>query len=292
MSLMENARAPLDVLIAEDDGDLRLAVRQLLEDEGYACAEAEDGRVAVEVARQCPPRLVLLDLMMPAVDGFAAARQLRADPLTHGVRIHCLTALDFPAARSAAREAGCDGFLPKPFTADQLLDAVRRGVYALRAEDEAVVQAAERLGKTLAARVPGRERLWGKQLGSALVGLEDALRQHAVQMDAPDGWLAQVDLSRNTLARRLGGCRREQGRLFEQMHALLAQVRSAIQAFQAGGEPSAPLGALPEPAAAQPVDFNQIRQAGERLLAAVNRHIGRERDLLFESINTDIGVGD
>src|SRR5437762_2443440 len=54
MSMVTNSRAPLDVLIAEDDSDVRLAVRQVLEGEGYTCAEAEDGRVAVEVARQRP----------------------------------------------------------------------------------------------------------------------------------------------------------------------------------------------------------------------------------------------
>src|SRR5438445_6704468 len=74
--------ASIDVLIVEDDPIIRLAVRQLLEDEGYTCAEMEDGRELLDIALQCHPRLVLLDLMMPEVDGFTAAEQLRSHPGT------------------------------------------------------------------------------------------------------------------------------------------------------------------------------------------------------------------
>jgi CheY-like chemotaxis protein len=114
----------IDVLIAEDDPIVRLAVRRLLEAEGYTCAEAEDGREAVEIAQQCPPRLVILDLMMPGLDGFSAAEQLRSLPQTCAVPIHCLTALDFPAARRAAERSGCEVFLTKPFDMDGLLDVI------------------------------------------------------------------------------------------------------------------------------------------------------------------------
>jgi two-component system cell cycle response regulator DivK len=265
MSLVENARAPLDVLIAEDDGDVRLAVRQLLEGQGYTCAEAEDGRAAVEVARESPPRLVLLDLMMPEVDGFAAARRLRADPRTQDVTIHCLTALNFPAARQAAREAGCDGFLAKPFSPDELIGAVRAVIYSLRPTDDALTQARERLGQTLAAPVPGRERPWSRQLAGALADLESALRR------PPDS--RGFDLCRPTLVRRAAALRGERNRLLEQAHALRTQVRCAAEA-------------LPE------TDFTTLRRAGEQLLTVCLRHAEKERDVLFESLNTDIGVGD
>jgi CheY-like chemotaxis protein len=121
--------AAIDVLVAEDDPVIRLAVRRLLEDEGYTCAEAEDGREAVEIAQQCPPRLVLLDLMMPEVDGFTAAEQLRSHPRTRDIPIHCLTALDFPAARRAAERSGCEVFLTKPFDVDGLLDIVSTALH-------------------------------------------------------------------------------------------------------------------------------------------------------------------
>ena len=125
MACSQTALAPADVLIADDHADTRFTLRQILESEGYRCAEAADGREAVELARLCPPRLVLLDLMMPEVDGFTAAEQLRADPRTRGIRVHCLTALDFPAARRAALRSGCAGFFTKPLDVDQLLNIVR-----------------------------------------------------------------------------------------------------------------------------------------------------------------------
>ncbi len=120
--------AALDVLIADDDPLLRATVRSFLEPHGYTCAEAGDGREAVAVARDLLPRCVLLDLAMPELDGFAVARQLRADPQTRGARIHCLTGRTDPGSRRRAVAAGCELFLPKPVESAALLRAVRDAV--------------------------------------------------------------------------------------------------------------------------------------------------------------------
>jgi CheY-like chemotaxis protein len=115
---------PIDVLIVEDDAITRMTLRQLLEKQGYTCAEAEDGCEAVEVARQAPPRLLLLDVMMPGMDGFSVARQLRSEPRTRYVPIHFLTALDDPATRRTAhRECGA-ALLAKPIDFESLLDEI------------------------------------------------------------------------------------------------------------------------------------------------------------------------
>jgi CheY-like chemotaxis protein len=290
MSGIQNSRAPLDVLIAEDDCDTRLALRLLLEDAGYSCAEAEDGRVAVEATHQCSPRLVLMDLMMPDVDGFTAARQLRSDPRTSAVRIHCLTALDFPAARRAAEEAGCDGYLTKPFTAEDLLEAVSIAVYALRPTDDGLVRAGERLSLTLAAPAPGRESKWCKQLMGALANLETVLCHRAEAMAGEDSWLAAVDRSRPTLARRVAEFHKQHDVLVEHARSLRAQVQRAAQAFRPRGEAAGSL--LGRASVGPVVDFNALRRDGERLAAAVRDHAQKERSVLFESLNTDIGVGD
>jgi CheY-like chemotaxis protein len=129
MSTSAKSFAPIDVLVVEDDPVVRLAVREVLEGQGYTCAGAEDWREAIEIAQQSHPRLVLLDLMMPDVDGFTAAEQLRADPHTCDVPIHCLTALDFPAARRAAQRSGCEVFLTKPFDVEGLLDVVSTALH-------------------------------------------------------------------------------------------------------------------------------------------------------------------
>jgi CheY-like chemotaxis protein len=113
------------VLIAEDDGVLRQALRCLLEGQGYTCAETGDGREAIELARQHPPRCVLLDLDLPGLDGFAVARSLRSDPRTQGAHIHCVTGLADPQSRRQAGESGCEMYLLKPIDPVALLEAVR-----------------------------------------------------------------------------------------------------------------------------------------------------------------------
>ena len=92
MRASDHHRDSLALLLVEDDAITRQTLRQLFEAEGYACTEADDGRKAVEIAQQSRPRLVLLDVMMPGMDGFTAARLLRNDPRTRDARIHFLTA--------------------------------------------------------------------------------------------------------------------------------------------------------------------------------------------------------
>jgi CheY-like chemotaxis protein len=117
--------APIDVLIADDDAELRQSVRLLLEVQGYRCAEAADGREAVDMALRHHPRCLLLDVAMPELDGFAVARALRADPRTSGTHIHCVSGLSDPQAPQQARDAGCELFLHKPIHPDVLLEVVR-----------------------------------------------------------------------------------------------------------------------------------------------------------------------
>jgi CheY-like chemotaxis protein len=118
------AVSALDVLIADDDPLFRATVRSFLEGHGYTCAEAGDGREAVAVARDRRPRCVLLDLVMPELDGFAVARQLRSDPQTRRAHIHCLTGRTDPDSRRRAGEVGCESFLPKPVDPGAVLRAV------------------------------------------------------------------------------------------------------------------------------------------------------------------------
>src|SRR5262245_16138225 len=123
--LPHDAPPDLDVLIAEDDALTRSSLRLLLEHQGYTCAEAQNGREAVDLARRRPPRCVFLDVAMPVLDGLAVARSLRADPRTRGAHIHCLTGHTDPDLRARADQAGCDTFLTKPVDAERLLAVVR-----------------------------------------------------------------------------------------------------------------------------------------------------------------------
>ncbi len=118
----------LDVLIIDDDPVLRSGLRSLLQWEGFRCAEAGDGRKALDLARRWPPQCVLVDLALPGLDGFAVTRRLRADPRTRRAHVHCLTGRGDAAARRRARRAGCESFLTKPVEADTLLEVLRRQV--------------------------------------------------------------------------------------------------------------------------------------------------------------------
>jgi CheY-like chemotaxis protein len=118
------------VLIAEDHEDSRDALRTLLDAFGYRVHVATNGRQAVEMARATNPDLVLMDIMMPEVDGLEATRTLRADAAFRQVPIIALTAME--GARDQVMAAGCDDFMSKPLDVRTFLDRVRTWLEAGR----------------------------------------------------------------------------------------------------------------------------------------------------------------
>jgi len=113
--------APL-ILVVEDDPDILEAICDILLEEGYRVAQARDGLSALDRVRAERPSLVLLDLMMPVMDGPAFARALRSRGPDGDVPLLVITADNKP---ERAIEAGADAVLPKPFAAEALLAAVR-----------------------------------------------------------------------------------------------------------------------------------------------------------------------
>src|SRR5262249_44186049 len=85
------AASVVDVLIVEDDADTRESLRLVLELEGFVCEEAEDGRQALEAARQFRPHVILLDVMLPVLNGLKVMRKLRADERTRNILVYCLS---------------------------------------------------------------------------------------------------------------------------------------------------------------------------------------------------------
>jgi CheY-like chemotaxis protein len=116
------------VLVADDDEDSRTIAVLILRHAGYAVAEARTGAEAVELGRALRPALVLMDVSMPELDGWAATRLLKADAATRGVLVlaHTAHASADDAARSVA--AGCDGHLPKPVEPRRLVREVARAL--------------------------------------------------------------------------------------------------------------------------------------------------------------------
>jgi CheY-like chemotaxis protein len=110
------------VLVVDDEAALREAVAVLLRDEGYAVLTATDGRAALSVLATEAPDLVLMDVMMPGMDGREAYLAMRAHPNGRAIPI----VLSSAAADPAGLDPSISGFLPKPFDIDELLQLVAR----------------------------------------------------------------------------------------------------------------------------------------------------------------------
>jgi two-component system, sensor histidine kinase len=102
------------ILIAEDSPDIRALVELLLSADGHQISSVTDGRAAVETARRTRPDLVLMDLSLPLLSGWEAARQIRLDPATATIPILAVTAHAMHGDRERAIAAGCNGFIAKP----------------------------------------------------------------------------------------------------------------------------------------------------------------------------------
>ena len=114
------------VLVADDKATSRELIRTVLENSGYAVAEAGDGLEAVRVAQQIQPDLILLDLQMPSLDGFGALEQLRADPRFAALPIIALTASAMQGDREKALAAGFTSYISKPVKLKELRSELAR----------------------------------------------------------------------------------------------------------------------------------------------------------------------
>ncbi|WP_374673175.1 response regulator transcription factor [Ideonella sp.] len=112
------------ILIIDDHPDIRRLVRLTLEFEDHQIMEAVDGRIGLEAARQWKPDIVLLDVMMPGMDGLETCRRLKAEPALAHTRVVLLTARGSSADRSAGLAAGADEYVVKPFSPLTLLQLV------------------------------------------------------------------------------------------------------------------------------------------------------------------------
>jgi two-component system response regulator MprA len=112
------------VLVVDDDAGVAAAVRRALVYDGYGVDVASDGPAALAQVRDAPPDLVILDVMLPGLDGLEVCRRLRADT-TLDVPILMLTARDATGDRVRGLDTGADDYLVKPFANEELLARVR-----------------------------------------------------------------------------------------------------------------------------------------------------------------------
>ena len=120
----DNEAIPMNerILVVEDDPAVRSLLRRGLKFEGYEVEVAENGETGLRIARDNMPSAVILDLMLPGIDGLEVCRRLRAES---NVPIIMLTARDAVADRITGLDAGADDYVPKPFAFDELLARLR-----------------------------------------------------------------------------------------------------------------------------------------------------------------------
>jgi two-component system response regulator MtrA len=112
------------ILVADDDEDIRMLVVMRLQHSGHDVAQAGDGASAVESCRQDAPDLVVLDLMMPGMNGLDACRTIRSDPALAKTPVILLTARAQSSDVEAGLAAGADDYITKPFSPRDLAERV------------------------------------------------------------------------------------------------------------------------------------------------------------------------
>jgi CheY-like chemotaxis protein len=117
---------PRTVMVVEDFDDTREFLKLLLERKGYYVLEAANGQRAVELAKSEHPRVILMDLSLPVLDGISATRQIREQGFLNDVLIVAVTAHHEREYKERALAAGCDEFVNKPVDFDRLEALLRK----------------------------------------------------------------------------------------------------------------------------------------------------------------------
>jgi CheY-like chemotaxis protein len=112
------------ILIVDDDPEMKRALKLRLHSEGYETAFASDGVEATKQVKQGAPDVVLLDLGLPAGDGFVVLERLRSDPASCAIPVIVLTARDVESSRDKALKAGAWEFFQKPADNEDLMEAI------------------------------------------------------------------------------------------------------------------------------------------------------------------------
>jgi CheY-like chemotaxis protein len=125
------------ILVVDDNPTNLRLLRLLLSGESYAVRTAGDAGEALAVLKEFRPRLILLDLQMPGMNGFELARRLKSDAATQDIVIVALTAYAMKGDEERAREAGCDGYVSKPIDTRALPALIARHLEGAKGEASA-----------------------------------------------------------------------------------------------------------------------------------------------------------
>lgn len=121
------------VLLVEDDPDTRHIYETMLREHGISVAVAPDGAAGVRLARELQPRVIVMNFVLPHMDGISATAQIRSDPMSAHIPIIACTAFVREDGYQAAMEAGCDAYLEKPIEPSRVVAEVKRFLAAVPA---------------------------------------------------------------------------------------------------------------------------------------------------------------
>ena len=116
---------PLKILVVDDEDEVRAGLREFLEGMDYAICEAADGAEALAKTFTEKPHMILLDLRLPKVDGYQVCQTLKGNPITTGIPIIMLTALNATPNKIKGIEFGADDYVDKPFDLDELAARIK-----------------------------------------------------------------------------------------------------------------------------------------------------------------------
>jgi diguanylate cyclase (GGDEF)-like protein/PAS domain S-box-containing protein len=178
--MSENPRGR--VLVVDDDSRNVRLLESMLAAEGYAVATADSGPQALEQVKRAPPDVIVLDVMMPDMDGYEVARRLKSDPATRSIPLIMVTALDDRNSRLHALETGAEDFLTKPIDRAELVMRVRNlrrlkeyGDFFARHNEILEVRVAERTRQLLRTEEELRERQAGLHRAQLMARLAHAI---------------------------------------------------------------------------------------------------------------------
>jgi len=241
---------PARILVVDDVPENVRLLEAVLVPRGYEVVSAGDGIAALELVAERQPDLILLDVMMPGLDGYGVCTHLREHDDTAVLPVIMVTS-SIGQEKTRAIEAGADDFIPKPFNHDELLTRVRSLLRIKRYHDTIKAQAAElaELNRTLGARVEAQveelerlrrlRRFLSPQLAEAIVTsgdetvLESHRRQLAMLFADLRGWTSFVDsVEPEELMRVLGEFHEVVGRLVKRFDATVGFVQGdGVQLF-------------------------------------------------------------
>jgi two-component system, cell cycle response regulator DivK len=114
------------ILVVEDQPDSRRIIRDMLASTEYEVIEAENGEEALAAIAKQRPDLILMDVQLPIMDGYTATRRIKADPALQSIPIIAVTSFALDGEEKIAKAAGCDDYVPKPYSPRELLAKIHQ----------------------------------------------------------------------------------------------------------------------------------------------------------------------